>query len=311
MWFDNPALKDIERINNLHKNIIKSPVSETMTAINQRQAVFQNMAGALTSPEFQSALAQANRINQIVSATEILKNIGVASLPATTIKSPVMEAIRSYTLSFSSANIAKKMFDSADVFRNYTSVVDRVMISPVVEALQSLTKFDYSILKTCNVDIDDVEICEDGISVNDETLTVQEIQENILDSVKELLAGIDVKNIGIAVKKKLSVFITFLEIILTLYGAVGMCNDINEHVITPIVREMHETEIIEYVKVERAYIREEPNSKSKTMCEILYAEPVEIIEEIKFWRKIKYCDNGKEIIGWISKISIGTEDEIK
>ena len=205
MWFDNPALKDIERINNLHKNIIKSPVSETMTAINQRQAVFQNMVGALTSPEFQSALAQANRINQIVSATEILKNIGVASLPATTIKSPVMEAIRSYTLSFSSANIAKKMFDSADVFRNYTSVVDRVMISPVVEALQSLTKFDYSILKTCNVDIDDVEICEDGISVNDETLTVQEIQENILDSVKELLAGIDVKNIGIAVKKKLSV----------------------------------------------------------------------------------------------------------
>lgn len=108
MWFDNPALKDIERINNLHKNIIKSPVSETITAINQRQAVFQNMAGALTSPEFQSALAQANRINQIVSVTEVLKNIGVASLPTTTIKSPVMEAIRSYTLSFSSANIAKK-----------------------------------------------------------------------------------------------------------------------------------------------------------------------------------------------------------
>lgn len=200
------------------------------------------------------------------------------------------------------------MFASADVFRNYTSVVDRVMINPVVEALQSLTKFDYSILKTCNVDTDDVEICEDGISVNDETLTVQEIQENILDSVKELLAGIDIKNIGIAVKKKLSVFITFLEIVLTLYGAVGMCNDINEHVITSIVREMRGTEIIEYVKVERAYIREEPNSKSKTMCEILYAEPVEIIEEIKFWRKVKYCVDDKEIVGWISKISIGTEE---
>lgn len=311
MWFDNPVLKDIERINNLHKNIIKSPILETMATINQGQVAFQNMAGALTSPEFQSALAQANRINQIVSTTEILKNTGVASLPTTTIKSPVMEAIRSYTLSFSSANIAKKMLASADVFRSYTSIADRVMINPVVEALQSLTKLNYDLLKTCKIDIDDVELCKEGISVNDEAFTVEEIQENIMDAAKELSTGFDMRRIGIAAKKKFMTLIAFLEIIATIYGAVGMCNDINEHVITPIVREMCGTEIIEYVKVEKAYIREEPNSKSKTMCEILYAEPVEIIEEIKFWRKIKYCNNGKELIGWISKISIGTEDEIK
>lgn len=306
MWFDNPVLKEIERINNLHNNIIKLPILETMATINQVQAAFQNIASALTGPKFQSTLSQINRINQIVSATEILKNTGVASMATS-----IMDVMQDYTASFPIVNIAEKILSSADVFRSYTSIADRIMINPVVEALQSLPKLNYDLLKTCEIDVYDVELCKEGISVNDEAFTVEEIQENILDSIKELLSGIDVKNAGIAVKKKLGVFITFLEIVLTLYGAVGMCNDINEHVIAPIVQEMRGTEIIEYVKVEKAYIREEPNSKSKTMCEILYAEPVEIIEEIKFLRKIKYCDNGKEIVGWISKISIGTEDEIK
>ena len=177
----------------------------------------------------------------------------------------------------------------------------------MTEALKSLTKIDLDLLKTYAVGVKQVELYEDSISIDDESFTV----EDIIDATKQLSKGVTMKNIGAAAKKKFMTLIVFLEIMLTLYGTVGMLKDVNENFVAPIVSKLQDNTEIEYVKVEKAYIREEPNPKAKNICEILYAEQVEVIEEIKFWRKVKYCANGKEIIGWISKISIGTEEEIQ
>ena len=216
--------------------------------------------------------------------------------------------IQDYTDLISKTNINKQLISSAtDLLKSYTSITDRVLTHTVTEALKSLTKIDLDLLKTYAVGVKQVELYEDSISIDDESFTV----EDIIDATKQLSKGVTMKNIGAAAKKKFMTLIVFLEIMLTLYGTVGMLKDVNENFVAPIVSKLQDNTEIEYVKVEKAYIREEPNPKAKNICEILYAEQVEVIEEIKFWRKVKYCANGKEIIGWISKISIGTEEEIQ
>lgn len=62
MWFDNPIWKELERINNLHRQIMKSPVLELTEQLNRREVIIQNMAGTLMNPAWQSALSQADKI---------------------------------------------------------------------------------------------------------------------------------------------------------------------------------------------------------------------------------------------------------
>lgn len=312
MWFDNPVLKNIEKINSLQKDIINSSLLDAVKTINQSQTILQNMVATLTAPAFQSALSEATQITQIISQNDILKNIAVSALGTISIKPAVLEMIQDYTDLISKTNINKQLISSAtDLLKSYTSIADRVLTHTVTEALKSLTKIDLDLLKTYAVGVSQVELYGDSISIDDESFTVEEIQDDIIDATKQLSKGVTVKNIGAAAKKKFMTLIVFLEIMLALYGTVGMLKDVNENFVAPIVCKLQDNTEIEYVKVEKAYIREEPNPKAKNICEILYAEQVEVIEEIKFWRKVKYCANGKEIIGWISKISIGTEEEIQ
>lgn len=308
MWFDNPILKDIEKINSWQKDIINSSLLDAVKTISQSQTILQNMVATLTAPAFHSALSEATRITQIISQNDTLKNIAVSALGTISIKPAVLEMIQDYTDLISKTNINKQLISSAtDLLKSYTSITDRVLTHTVTEALKSLTKIDLDLLKTYAVGVKQVELYEDSISIDDESFTV----EDIIDATKQLSKGVTMKNIGAAAKKKFMTLIVFLEIMLTLYGTVGMLKDVNENFVAPIVSKLQDNTEIEYVKVEKAYIREEPNPKAKNICEILYAEQVEVIEEIKFWRKVKYCANGKEIIGWISKISIGTEEEIQ
>lgn len=59
---------------------------------------------------------------------------------------------------------------------------------------------------------------------------------------------------------------------------------------------------------EKAVLREEPNSKAKRLVTLPYDTPLEIIESVPRWYQVKYTDeNGTEIIGWISKISVESE----
>lgn len=176
--------------------------------------------------------------------------------------------------------------------------------------MSALTKIDFDRLNSCDINIDNVDLCQDGLLINNEVYTIEEIQDNIVETAKEISTGIDTKNLSESIKKKFIAFIAFLNIILTLYGTVEMYKDINEHIIVPVLQSIQDVACIEYVKVEKAYIKNEPNLKAQNICEILYAEPVEIVEERKFWKKVKYHIDGQEVIGWVSKISIGTEDDI-
>lgn len=63
-----------------------------------------------------------------------------------------------------------------------------------------------------------------------------------------------------------------------------------------------------YIIKERAFLRENPNSKSGVICTLLYDTKLEVIEVIPRWLKVRYIDESDvEHIGWISKISVEIE----
>ena len=56
-------------------------------------------------------------------------------------------------------------------------------------------------------------------------------------------------------------------------------------------------------------MREEASSTAARILYLPYDTPLEIIADIPRWYQVKYTkEDGTEIIGWISKISVETED---
>lgn len=56
-------------------------------------------------------------------------------------------------------------------------------------------------------------------------------------------------------------------------------------------------------------LRQEANSKSKVLQDLPYDTRLEIVDEIPRWYQVRYVDEtGKEITGWISKISVESDE---
>lgn len=59
---------------------------------------------------------------------------------------------------------------------------------------------------------------------------------------------------------------------------------------------------------ERSILREEASSTAARIRYLPYDTPLEIISDIPRWYQVTYTDeNGSEITGWISKISVELE----
>ena len=64
-----------------------------------------------------------------------------------------------------------------------------------------------------------------------------------------------------------------------------------------------------YTIREKSYLREKADAKSPVITTLVYDEKLEIIDTIPRWYQVKYLDeNGEEIVGWISKISVEEEE---
>ena len=310
MKFNNSAWKEIEKTNNLYKKIMNYTAMELMEKSYQKQTVSPKIAENLMNPPWQSAFSQTDKILRTASHAEAFKGVEIIDSVFTAVKPLVVERLYGCTKLFSEACSAEKMLASANVLKSYISIVTRIMKSPVTDALKTLTETDYDSLKMCGIRIGDIDICEDTFVIDGERCTVEEMQDSIVEVGDGLSAGDDIKSLCEKAEKKIAVFLAFLEMITMVYSTVEVIRGINEHVIIPVCREMQGLADVEYVKVERAYIKEEPNYNSKNICEVLYAERVEVIDEVKFWRKVSYHTDNQEIVGWISKISIGTEEDI-
>lgn len=91
-------------------------------------------------------------------------------------------------------------------------------------------------------------------------------------------------------------------------NTIDSVNTIKE-IFLPIVQntivKLQGKEEIFFVKVESAKLYTEPNSHSKVITKILYAEEVTWVESIKLWDKVIYINpDGEEITGWIAKRNV-------
>lgn len=60
---------------------------------------------------------------------------------------------------------------------------------------------------------------------------------------------------------------------------------------------------------ERSYLRDSPNSSATIVLVLKYDTPLEIIEDVPRWYYVRYSDtDGLDTLGWVSKISVETEE---
>ena len=73
-------------------------------------------------------------------------------------------------------------------------------------------------------------------------------------------------------------------------------------------QDMYE-ETFAYVIKDSAVLRESADSKSPLIIRLLYDTKLRIVSEVSRWVQVEYIDDeGNSFIGWISKISVTTED---
>lgn len=191
---------------------------------------------------------------------------------------------------------ALRMYQTPDIIQHINSV------------LSNLPSFDSAILETAkSLDLSDIEIHDDGAITYDGVRYDSERIATVLDTQIEVAKKPTVREQFEALKQRLWLLLLILNIIMFLpqvpetvefyCDAVAQIQDILEK----------KSRICFTIK-ERSILREEASSTAARIRYLPYDTPLEIISDIPRWYQVTYTDeNGAEITGWISKISVELE----
>ena len=191
---------------------------------------------------------------------------------------------------------ALRMYQTPDIIQHINSV------------LSNLPSFDSAILETAkSLDLYDIEIHDDGAITYDGVRYDSERIATVLDTQIEVAKKPTVREQFEALKQRLWLLLLILNIIMFLpqvpetvefyCDAVAQMQDILE-----------EKSRICFTIKERSILREEASSTAARIRYLPYDTPLEIISDIPRWYQVTYTDeNGAEITGWISKISVELE----
>lgn len=191
---------------------------------------------------------------------------------------------------------ALRMYQTPDIIQHINSV------------LSNLPSFDSAILETAkSLDLSDIEIHDDGVIIYDGVRYDSERIATVLDTQIEVAKKPTVREQFEALKQRLWLLLLILNIIMFLpqvpetvefyCDAVAQMQDILE-----------EKSRICFTIKERSILREEASSTAARIRYLPYDTPLEIISDIPRWYQVTYTDeNGAEITGWISKISVELE----
>ena len=191
---------------------------------------------------------------------------------------------------------ALRMYQTPDIIQHINS------------ALSNLSLFDSAILETAkSLDLSDIEIHDDGAIIYDGVRYDSERIATVLDTQIEVAKKPTVREQFEALKQRLWLLLLILNIIMFLpqvpetvefyCDAVAQMQDILE-----------EKSRICFTIKERSILREEASSTAARIRYLPYDTPLEIISDIPRWYQVTYTDeNGAEITGWISKISVELE----
>lgn len=108
---------------------------------------------------------------------------------------------------------------------------------------------------------------------------------------------------------------TVLVVVVLTLGTIGLVDIVNEYFIPMgqnTIVTLQGKEDIFFIKVDSAKLYTEPNSHSKVITKILYADEVTRIDSVKMWNKVIYVNpDGEEITGWIAKKNLMTYKDYK
>lgn len=192
---------------------------------------------------------------------------------------------------------ALRMYQTPDIIRHINS------------ALSNLSSFDSGILETAkSLDLSDIEIHDDGAITYDGVRYDSEKIATVLDAQIEVAKKSTLREQFEALKKRLWLLLLILNIIMFLPQvpeAVKFYCD----AVAQIQVILEEKGRICFTIKERSILREEASSAAARIRYIPYDTPLEIISEVPRWYQVAFTDeNGVEIIGWISKISVELEE---
>lgn len=191
---------------------------------------------------------------------------------------------------------ALRMYQTPDIIQHINSV------------LSNLPSFDSAILETAkSLDLSDIEIHDDGAIIYDGVRYDSERIATVLDTQIEVAKKPTVREQFEALKQRLWLLLLILNIIMFL-PQVPETVEFYCDAVAQIQDILEEKSRICFTIKERSILREEASSTAARIRYLPYDTPLEIISDIPRWYQVTYTDeNGAEITGWISKISVELE----
>ena len=191
---------------------------------------------------------------------------------------------------------ALRMYQTPDIIQHINSV------------LSFLPSFDSAILETAkSLDLSDIEIHDDGAITYDGVRYDSERIATVLDTQIEVAKKPTVREQFEALKQRLWLLLLILNIIMFL-PQVPETVEFYCDAVAQIQDILEEKSRICFTIKERSILREEASSTAARIRYLPYDTPLEIISDIPRWYQVTYTDeNGAEITGWISKISVELE----
>ena len=253
--------------------MVASPILDQLAQMERQYAqVFDVAEKLLKAPAIQSYMDQMDRLSEAVTRGT---TFGLTQM------SDILEL-------YSSPAITRQIQQATALLPNLDEML-----------LQAASAFDASRVKVEDEDT----ISYEGVSYSIEALDA-ELQEQIkvVEENKPTL-----RERFETLQKKLWLLLLVFNLIMFL-PQLPETVDYYRNVVSQIEQVVLQKSQICFTIKEKAFLREEPNSKAKRVVTLPYDTPLEIIETIPRWYQVKYIDeNGVEIIGWISKISVETE----
>ncbi|MBR5486021.1 MAG: SH3 domain-containing protein [Oscillospiraceae bacterium] len=245
----------------------------------------------------ESLTAAISGINSIMQMENIL--------PKSVINNDIL--LKSWELDKSALSAITKSFDEVDKLSKVIKLCQNPLVTEQIKCVsQQWEHLDDNFLEELKeFDWNQVEVWQDVLVYDGVEYALEDIGEEVNCQLEEII------NVDKSLKKKLEewskkywLIIMFVNILLVIPEIpdkiVFYCNVVN------YIQEVSEiAPKLCYTKRECSFIREEPNSRAKKVVLLPYDTSLEIIDKIPRWVKVRYVDEqGNEIVGWISKISV-------
>lgn len=164
-------------------------------------------------------------------------------------------------------------------------------------------------------DFDSISFGEDTLIYDGQEYTAAELSAELDNEITLVQTHKSVPELYDEFKKKYWVIAFIIFILLALPDVsdkIEYYTDKVKAVISILSSQDTHAETFAYVIRDIAILRESADSKSPQIVRVLYDTKLRVISEVPRWVQVEYIDEeGNLLIGWISKISVTTEDDSK